>query len=454
VRVTVFGGAGEIGGNQILVEGRESRIMLDFGRNFSRESEFFAEPFLKPRKLEQLLALELVPNLPGLYQGEGEPPVDGILLSHAHLDHMDYVRYVRQEVPVWAGETAWRIIYAREIVAPREEEHKLAQFKDLSNQLPQCIVPLRFPNPFRTGRGKLKVGEFEVTPIHVDHSIPGAYGFFIEGPEGTIAYTGDLRFHGARADMSGQFLEAAGGADVLIMEGTNVLESRVSSEEEVRLKIGALAQRTRGLLAASFSAVDIDRLRTFHQVAQEVGRELVISMRQACLMEFLRPEIESGRIGSIFKLGDPGVRVYQRGKEGLYRWERKLADQFGTVDSCWVSQNQSKVLLFATYYDMMELLSIKPAPGSVYIYSESEPWDEEGEIEFEKLANWLELLGLPMFQVHASGHASCLELQEVVERLKPKHVVVVHSDRPALFKKFVGSENIVCPERGKPLELA
>lgn len=33
-------------------------------------------------------------------------------------------------------------------------------------------------NTFRTG-DKFKIGSLEVEPIHVDHSVPGAYGFII-----------------------------------------------------------------------------------------------------------------------------------------------------------------------------------------------------------------------------------------------------------------------------------
>ncbi|TDA32308.1 MAG: hypothetical protein DSO02_05575, partial [Hadesarchaea archaeon] len=443
-------------GNQILLEGKETKVFLDFGRNFAREQRYFADPFLSPRKPEQLFELGLLPEIPGLYTWDENPEISGIFLSHAHLDHMDYVRFIKEEIPIYAGEGTWRIILAREITTPRWASYKLATFEKKPGPLWCCFREERTVKPeqiFRTGR-KVKVGEFEISPVHVDHSVPATYGFVIDGPEGRIAYTADLRFHGYRGEMSDDFLKAAEGSDLLITEGTNVLESRPSSEEEVEKKAEGIVRKAKGLVTASFSAVDVDRIRTFFQVAQRTGRKLVISMRQAALLEFIRPEVESGIIDIPFKLGDPEVRIFSRGKEKPYKWEQKLADHFGMVDSQWVSEHQREVLLFATYYDMLELLAAKPEPGSIFIYSESEPWDEEGEMEFEKLANWLEFLGMPMFHIHASGHASSLELAEMVEGLSPKKVIIVHCERPMLFKKFLKTRaEVICPERGKAIHL-
>ncbi|MEM2866775.1 MAG: MBL fold metallo-hydrolase [Candidatus Hadarchaeales archaeon] len=462
MKITVFGGTWEIGGNQILLEGRESKVFLDFGKNFAREGRYFEDPYLTARKPQQLHELGLLPRVPGLYRWEegrvgndrGEPEISGVLLSHAHLDHMDYVRYLREEIPIWAGDGTWRVILAREITSKKSAEERLAKFEDGAAALYDCVCVLR-PNlkNFRTGR-KVQVGEFEVNPVHVDHSMLASYGFILHGPEGGVAYTGDIRFHGPKKEFSEEFLKKAEGCEVLITEGTNVLESRPSSEGEVREKAEKVVEKARGLVAASFSSMDIDRMRTFSQVARDNGRKLVLSMRQAALLEFVRPEVEAELVDLPFKLGDLGVKIYRRRKESTSDWEQKLKT-YETVDSSWVSEHQEEVLLFATYYDMLELLSIKPKPGSIFIYSESEPWDEEGEIEFEKLANWLEFLGMPMFHIHASGHASSLELAEMVERLSPKKVVVVHCERPALFKKFLGktSTEVICPERGKPILL-
>jgi mRNA degradation ribonuclease J1/J2 len=48
---------------------------------------------------------------------------------------------------------------------------------------------------FTTG-GKFKIGSLEVEPIHVDHSVPGVYGFIIYTSESPIVYPGDIRLHG------------------------------------------------------------------------------------------------------------------------------------------------------------------------------------------------------------------------------------------------------------------
>jgi mRNA degradation ribonuclease J1/J2 len=49
MRVTFWGGVGEIGGNIVELEVGEERILLDFGQGFSAGKEFFMD-FLPPRK--------------------------------------------------------------------------------------------------------------------------------------------------------------------------------------------------------------------------------------------------------------------------------------------------------------------------------------------------------------------------------------------------------------------
>jgi len=90
---------------------------------------------------------------------------------------------------------------------------------------------------FRTG-DKIKVKDIEVEPIHIDHSIPGAYGFLVH-TAGTIVYSGDLRLYGLRKDMTEDFIEAARAARpiVMMLEGTNIDNRMGSLTEEQVFKI-------------------------------------------------------------------------------------------------------------------------------------------------------------------------------------------------------------------------
>jgi glyoxylase-like metal-dependent hydrolase (beta-lactamase superfamily II) len=104
VKLTFHGGVGEIGGNKILLEDGSNRIFLDFGKNYSKERNFFDFPLLQPRQEKHLLATGILPNLPGIYkQDPATPDIAGILLSHPHGDHWDYIRFVKDTVPIGCG---------------------------------------------------------------------------------------------------------------------------------------------------------------------------------------------------------------------------------------------------------------------------------------------------------------------------------------------------------------
>src|SRR5207244_3612403 len=105
------------------------------------------------------------------------PSVQGVLLSHAHSDHADYISFLHKDIPLYMGATCQTILQALQDRAPRDIEKEVLDFVLRPAKRGNNSRPIkRKIETFRSG-GKFKIGSLEVHPIHVDHSIPGAYGF-------------------------------------------------------------------------------------------------------------------------------------------------------------------------------------------------------------------------------------------------------------------------------------
>jgi len=209
--ITFHGGVESIGGNKILVQSGSTRIFLDFGNNFAAEREFFEFPTLRAHNINDLLKLGLIPDLKGLYRLDeiAAPLVDGVFLSHAHFDHYGYFPCLRDDTNVFLGACTKRLIDLRTHMSPSTWDKKLDHLKYTQ---------------FTTGDELSLTNDLVVRPIHVDHSVPGAYGFVIHAENKTIIYTGDLRAHGYANPLTADFLDrvAKEDVDILITEGTNV----------------------------------------------------------------------------------------------------------------------------------------------------------------------------------------------------------------------------------------
>ena len=444
--LTFYGGIGEIGGNKILLQDEDTSIFLDFGKNFEREKQFYNEPYLRPREEKHLIYLGMLPQVKGLYKkDEGEPSISGIVLSHPHADHWDYIRYVKDSVPIFCGETTKTMIVAREMSgAGQPTEYKVASLTSYRGE----EVFKRFVT-FRTG-DTVDIGSLRIEPIHVDHSVPGAYGFIVYTSGGTIAYTGDLRLHGPRAEMTEDFIQRVKQVqpDVLITEATNIVDAKMSGEGEVKEKIAEVVSTTTGLVLAGFYLNDMDRARTFYEVAKYSHRQLALSTKQAWMIHNLK----SDQHLQLFGLQDPSILIFQREKKRLYEWELVLAQNYPDkmVGADYVNSHQREILLVASFFDMNEMVEVQPEPGSVYILSQSEPFNEEMEIDHDRLLNWLEICGLPLYQIHASGHINPNQLKSAIAEMNPRKVYAVHTERPKLLATYIkdlGME-IVCPTHG------
>jgi len=144
---------------------------------------------------------------------------------------------------------------------------------------------------FRAG-DSITVDGLEIEPVHVDHSVPGAYGFIIHTSSGAVVYTGDFRAHGTKPEMTSDFVEKAKEADpvAVITEATNMTGASISSEAEVTNKLNIIVGQTSGLVLADFAYADVDRLNSFYRTVKKNGRCFAVSLRQAYMLKALRKD--------------------------------------------------------------------------------------------------------------------------------------------------------------------
>ncbi len=419
-RVSVLGGVGEIGGNKILVEDKDVRVMLDFGMSITQRARFFSDPYVSPRRPESLLSLGIIPRVGGVYSWDAvEKKVDAIFLSHAHLDHYGYLSMVHRDVPVYCGETTERLMAA---ITETKRSSFETDYRGLGFKT------------FRTG-ASVKIGSVTVRPVHVDHSTPGAYGLVVETSTGSFVYTGDLRAHGRASHLTRDFAREAAKSDanLLLTEATNMVGGSVSSEEEVARKVQTVIREARGLVMASFSGMDTDRLTSFHLAAEAADRKLAISMRQAYLISVLEGD---GRIEGLPELGRAGLVIYRRNKKRYEKWEEQVSAKADVITSEDLTATPRRYVVATSLSDMEGMVGVKPTPGSVYILSSSEPYNEEMELDMQRLIEWLDFYGMPLYHIHVSGHIMPQQLRELVSGIGARRVAPIHTEHPDLFLKY------------------
>jgi len=453
--IKFFGGVNEIGGNRILVEDKDTKIFLDFGMSFSKHAMFFEE-YLKPRYscvgMKDLLELKLLHYIDGIYRKDllcligkdlhSEPCIDEVLLSHIHQDHSAYVSLLDEGIPISCSEISRR--YAKAILEAghRSLETEVYNFKKRPLVDRKCAATPRNFNVRETEK-PFEIGSIEIIPFAVDHSIPGAMAFIIHTSDKTLVYAGDLRLYGIRSDLTKKFIDMAAKEDVDIMlcEGTRISEEESGSEKYVAENAHNVITKCKHLVVANFAYKDLDRFMTFYRVAKENERKIVISKRHAYLLEELQnvPTLEK----DIPRIDDENILIYiDRKDTGRFeksdydKWERKFLDMANAVKPDWIHENQGKVVVCLTFFDVNELIDIAPNLRSIYVHSTSEPHNEEEIIDEQRLNNWIDFFRLEKHHFHCSGHASGIEIQKIIQTINPKELIPIHTQKPELFEKM------------------
>lgn len=516
-RITCWDGVGCIGGNKILLEDGNSRLWLDFGLDFGRMGRFYEE-LVKPKNsmgLYEPIQMGLLPPIKDIYRDDllccladpwdGVPgreigEVGGVLLSHAHVDHIGALSYLRRDIPIYssamtlaiakatqdttlsgvANQYCYTVTYAPtetgELESPnyRKNPSKARQyvlvdecadgsFCEFWENTPASLTEKGRAHEPVALRNESSCAGLKIKRFSVDHSIYGASSWAIETEAGWVVYTGDVRCHGLHADLTWKFAEEAAKLKpiALIIEGTRISAETTNTEDDVRNLALEEVRRTDGLVVADFGPRNVERLISFLEIAKATGRKLLILPKDAYLLEKMAM---AGK--NVPSPDDPSIAIYCKYEVGTVNWRKLLKESYVSklVSTEELAKDQKEMICCFSFYDVNELAYIKPKVGSTWIYSSCESFNEEMAIDAHRLGEWVDAYGMSFpgdprqeeskNPFHVSGHACRNDLLKLIEIIDPKLVIPVHTEHPELYASLLaGKWNVHLPARGMPIEL-
>ena len=386
VKIFALGGLGEIGLNLMVLECAGHGIVIDCGVMFPED---------------RLLGNGVyVPDFSELTQSR--VPIDAVVLTHAHEDHIGALRYLLQkfEVPVYG--TAITLAFVRRRL---EEAGLSGAMKDLI-----AIEP----------RHSFAIGPFNIEPLRVTHSTPDSVALAIRTPAGTIVHSGDFKIDDAPVDGVNFDTEAfvqlgEEGVALLLSDSTNVERvGRSGSESSLKPILRELISRTTNRFFLSAFSSHIHRIRQVAEVSREVGRRVVPLGRR--MAESVRLGLETGQLSFA-----PGMFVEP--EEADFIEPRKL--------TFLASGSQGEPFSALAKLAMDNHPRVHVESGDMVVLSSR--FIPGNERNIHTLVNQLYKLGAEVVYdaiapVHVSGHASRDELAELIQMVRPRYFVPIHGE--------------------------
>ncbi len=403
VKVIPLGGLGEFGLNMMLIEWGDAAIAVDCGLMFPGAD---------------LLGIDLV--IPDIsYLLENKNKLVGIVLTHAHEDHMGAIPYVLEHlsVPIFGTRLTLGLL------SNRIKEHRLEDVADVRE----------------ITAGQLwDVGPFTLEGIRVTHSLMDCLALAIQTPVGTIIHTGDFKID--NTPMEGEMFDfqrfaAYGEKGVLLLlsDSTNVeRRGHTGSEKEVGTNLEQIFQQSTGRVLVSTFASSIPRIQQVMEISERCGRRVVLSGRSMVRNSQIAADLGYLHLPRSFMTESD-------------RWQDLSPE--GVTFLTTGSQGEPLSVLHRVALDDHKSIKIQPG-DTVILSSKFIPGNEKtisnlinhlyrrgAEVHYEKVS-----------EIHVSGHASQEELKTMLQLTRPRYFVPIHGEYRHLVRHRQLAQQVGVPE--------
>ena len=361
---------------------------------------------------------------------ERKENLQGIIITHAHEDHVGGLAYLWPDLkcPIYA--TA----FTASIIRLKFEERGI-NIEDKLN-----IVDLS---------SEIQIKPFDIKFQTLTHSIPEPNSLFIKTKLGTIYHTGDWKIDdnpivGESIDFN-KLKENSEEVLAMVCDSTNVLTSgRSGSESTVRGNLAGVIKKLKNRVFVTSFASNVARLETIAAAAKESGRSLVVLGRS--MHRMISVARQNGILKDIDIILSEKDAAKKKKHEVLYLCTGSQGEPRGAMmrisnqDFPHIDIDQDDCVIFSS----------KIIPGN--------------EKKIFKLFNRLSELGAEVIteydeDIHVSGHPCLDEMVDMYEHVKPKISVPVHGEfrhlkRHSSLAKELGVQFPMQISNGDILQLA
>ena len=406
IEICSVAGYSEIGRNMTAVKVDDEVIIMDMGIQLDNYIQTVGEDEPTKYSREQLIEKKAIPDDRTIKDWKSK--VKAIVITHAHLDHIGAVPYLANHYNCPIIGTPYTMEILKAIV--RDNDFKL------KNKIKTLSVNSKY----------IISKNIAIELINVTHSIPQTAIIALHTPNGVIMYANDFKFDMfpvlGKKTTPERFAKLSPVLALIVdsLYADQAMKTPSESIAKAMLKdvlIGTNSEK-RAIVVSTFSS-HIARLTSIVKYGKELGRKIVFIGRSLA-----RYTEAAERINLVNFSKDVHIVKFKSHARKMLKKIEKNRDKYLLVVTG--HQGEPKAILpkiasdgfdFKIHKEDHIIFSCKVIPSPINIANR------------EILEQVLAAKGARIFKdIHVSGHGAREDLRDLIDAVKPKHIIPTHGD--------------------------